>query len=85
MIDDKAVVSVSMISNEDRNQRSGATEPDGDPTRDEVSNYITDMLQELRDLARASRLGSLTAVLEIAAVAALRHEARPVPPVRKVP
>jgi hypothetical protein len=50
---------------------------DGDPTRDEVADYIGDMLHELRDLAKSSGLGTLTAILEIAAREAHEDEARP--------
>jgi hypothetical protein len=39
----------------------------GDPVREEIAEYIGDMLQELRDLAKSGGLGSLAALLEIAA------------------
>ena len=42
-----------------------ATGP-GDPTSEEVADYIADMLQELRDLAKSSGLGSLSILLELA-------------------
>ena len=49
----------------------------GDPTRDEVADYIGEMLQELRDLAKASGLGTLGAILELAEQHARREIAPP--------
>ena len=37
-----------------------------DPTRDEIADYIADMLQELRDLAAASGQAALGLLLEMA-------------------
>ena len=39
----------------------------GDPVREEIAEYIGDMLRELRDMAKSGGLGSLAALLEIAA------------------
>ena len=52
----------------------------GDPTRDEVADYIGEMLQELRDLAKASGLGTLGAILDLAE----QHARREIDPHRTV-
>ena len=46
-------------------QSAGSTDP-GDPTGLEISDYIVDMLQELRDLAKSSGQGALCVLLELA-------------------
>jgi len=48
-----------------------------DPTAEEISDYIVDMLQELRDLARSSGQGSLSVLLELAERQARHDAAKP--------
>lgn len=59
---------------------SDANRPQGqvaDPTRGEIQDYIADMLEELRDLASTSGLGSLAAILELATRSAQVKTAAP--------
>jgi len=48
-----------------------------DPTFDEVADYIVDMLHELRELAKASGLGPLGAILDSAERQARRDPGTP--------
>jgi hypothetical protein len=45
----------------------------GDPTHDEIASYITDMLVELRDMAKSGGMGSLGTLIERAEEAARKE------------
>jgi hypothetical protein len=71
MKDDGAVAGFRLHLVSDQENDSGPVGQAADPTQVEIQDYITDMLVELRDLARTSGLRSLAAILEVAA-----HSAR---------
>ena len=67
MIEDKPPAAAKFRLAAVRPDELAQSKVSGDPVREEIAEYIGDMLQELRDLAKSGGLGSLAALLEIAA------------------
>ena len=66
MNDQRLAAAINMLAELSPDLPGGALEPMTDATQREIEDYIGDMLQELRELARSSGLKPLAAVLEIA-------------------